>query len=150
MQSLFNQTSRSEIISRINKLSADTKPQWGKMNAAQMLAHIIIAMKTATGELKIKRAFLGRLLGGYARKKYLVKGDSFGKNAPTGPDFIINDERNFDKEKTKLISIIEKFGNAGAPGVNSEPHTFFGKLSPDEWDKLMAKHLEHHLSQFGV
>lgn len=150
MKSLFDKTSRSEIISRINKLTADTKPQWGKMNAAQMLAHNLAAMKTATGELKIKRAFIGKLLGGYARKKFIIKGDPFGKSSPTDKNLIITDERNFDEEKQKLLAIIEKFGNAGASGVTSEPHTFFGELTPELWDKLMAKHIEHHLVQFGV
>ncbi len=150
MQSLFDQSSRSEIISRINKLTADAKPQWGKMNSAQMLAHCTVGLKTATGELKVKRAFIGRLLGGYAKKKFLIKDEPFGKNSPTGTHLIVKDDRNFDDEKSKLIAIIEKFGNAGASGVNSEPHTFFGELTPELWDKLMAKHIEHHLVQFGV
>jgi len=29
-----------EAIDRINKLTADTQPLWGKMNVAQMLAHL--------------------------------------------------------------------------------------------------------------
>jgi hypothetical protein len=39
MKSVFHQTDLAELISRIEKLTPETKPLWGKMNAAKMLAH---------------------------------------------------------------------------------------------------------------
>ncbi|MBP9797478.1 MAG: DUF1569 domain-containing protein, partial [Chitinophagales bacterium] len=38
----------------------------------------------------------------------------------------------------------------GPTGVTKDKHPFFGKLSPEEWDTLTVKHLDHHLRQFGV
>ena len=40
MQNIFDRSVCDQHIARINKLSKDTRPQWGKMNAAQMLAHV--------------------------------------------------------------------------------------------------------------
>ena len=31
-----------------------------------------------------------------------------------------------------------------------QTHSFFGRLSGDEWGRLMYKHLDHHLRQFGL
>ena len=30
------------------------------------------------------------------------------------------------------------------------PHSFFGRLTPEEWAVLMYKHVDHHLRQFGA
>lgn len=39
LPNIFNQEVADDMIKRINHLSSDTAPQWGKMNAPQMLAH---------------------------------------------------------------------------------------------------------------
>jgi len=39
---------------------------------------------------------------------------------------------------------------AGPAGCTKHPHSFFGKLTPEEWAILSYKHLDHHLRQFGV
>ena len=39
MKSVFNQTDAAEVVNRINQLTPTTERQWGKMTAAQMLAH---------------------------------------------------------------------------------------------------------------
>jgi hypothetical protein len=39
MKDIFDQTVTTELIDRINKLTPDTQPRWGKMTSAQMLAH---------------------------------------------------------------------------------------------------------------
>jgi hypothetical protein len=32
----------------------------------------------------------------------------------------------------------------------AQAHSFFGRLTPEEWATLMYKHLDHHLRQFGA
>lgn len=39
MKNIFDKDVSEEVITRINKLDSTTKPQWGRMNVAQMLAH---------------------------------------------------------------------------------------------------------------
>ena len=149
MNSLFNPTENSQMIQRINKLTSSTQAQWGKMNVAQMLAHTHIALQSALGEVKIKRSFLGVLVGGMAKKK-LLNDEPFKKNLPTDKRFVIADQRNFDQEKKSLVGAVQRFAQMGPNGLPQEPHPFFGKLSTQEWDKLMWKHLDHHLRQFGA
>ncbi len=39
MQNIFDRAACDALIGRINRLTTASKPVWGKMNAAQMLAH---------------------------------------------------------------------------------------------------------------
>lgn len=40
IKNIFDKTVANEVINRINRLSSATKPQWGKMSADQMPAHL--------------------------------------------------------------------------------------------------------------
>ena len=71
-----------------------------------------------------------------------------GKNSPTDPKFRVLDERDFEPEQAELITLVKRFGESGA--VTTDPHPFFGPMSSEEWDRLMWKHLDHHLRQFGA
>jgi Protein of unknown function (DUF1569) len=41
-------------------------------------------------------------------------------------------------------------GDRRPPGCTTHPHSFFGRMTADEWAILMYKHLDHHLRQFGA
>jgi hypothetical protein len=150
MKSIFDQAANNEIIERINRLRTDSKAEWGKMNSSQVLAHMSQAFLSASGELKLKRVLMGVLFGGMMKKKVTRDDKPFSKGLPTDKTFIISDERDFEKEKAKLISLIERFSGAGPKAVTAEPHPFFGTMTPEQWDILMMKHIDHHLRQFGV
>jgi hypothetical protein len=149
MKSLFNISDNKEIISRINSLTPETKGGWGKMNVSQMLTHAQTPLKVAFGELKLKRTLMGFLFGRIAKKK-LSDEKQWGKNMPTDKNFIVTEQKNFEEEKGRLISLVQRFTQSGPAGISKETHPFFGKLTADEWDKLMWNHLDHHLRQFGA
>lgn len=149
MKSIFNQTDNQEIISRIEKLTPSTTPEWGKMNAAQMLSHCQCPMDVAFGDLNLKSNFILSLVGKLYKKKILAT-PGFKKNSPTAPDFIRNGECNFEQSKKDLIQKINRFSELGDKAIKSFKHPFFGTMTAGEWDVLQWKHLDHHLKQFGV
>jgi hypothetical protein len=149
MKSLFEKDSVREIYNRINNLSAQSKREWGKMDVAQMLAHCSKIMELATGQKKLPRLFIGRILGPMAKASYLSE-KPFSKNGPTDRNFIITNQRDFNPEKEKLINLIQLFSNGGETKCTTHPHSFFGRLTPAQWGTSMYKHLDHHLKQFGV
>ena len=149
MKNLFNAAENQELIDRINKLTPDRKPLWGKMTVSQMLAHSQSPLYVALGEKNFKGGIMAFLFGKIA-KKQLVKDKPFKKNLPTAPGFVVKDERNFDEEKSRLIDLVQRFGKAYPEEIAARPHPFFGKLTADEWNTLQFKHLDHHLNQFGV
>ena len=148
MKSLFDSANNKEMIDRIQKLNINTKPEWGKMTVAQMVTHAQAPLKVALEELQLKRGLIGVLFGGIAKKK-LTSPEPFGKNLPTDKNFKITGQPDFEKEKNKLIDYVQRFAKTGPAGITKNPHPFFGKLTSEEWDTLMYKHLDHHLRQFG-
>jgi hypothetical protein len=149
MNNLYNQLDVTEIIERINNLTVNTQRQWGKMNVAQMLAHVNVSIETAMGLNFPKRMFIGRLIGGFMKSKVLNE-KPMDKNSPTDKYYVFTDSREFEKEKEKCIVLIKIFYEAGPQKCTTHPHSFFGKFTSQEWAILQWKHFDHHLRQFGV
>ena len=119
------------------------------MNAGQMLAHCSAALEVGTGDVPRKQSFAGKIFAPFVRSSIL--GDKpFGKNSPTDPAFVVTDEREFAKERERLTSLVRRFCERGPAGAAKREHSFFGKLSGNDWGVLMYKHLDHHLRQFGI
>ena len=149
MNNLFDPAHVSEILARIEKLKPGSPRQWGKMNAAQMLAHCNISLETAMGNKIIKPLFFGSIIGRLV-KSVAYNEKPFGRNSPTDKSYIFKDERDFEKEKASLTGSIKKFSELGPAGCTTHPHPFFGRFTPEQWAIFQWKHLDHHLRQFGV
>jgi hypothetical protein len=147
MLDLFDAESRQSIVDRIVRLRPDSPRQWGKMSGAQMLAHCVVPLDASANRGSRQKLF-GRLLSPLVRKKILGS-QPFSHNAPTDPDFVVKDERDFATEKARLVSAIERFVERGPEAAATAAHPFFGRMSGLEWGGLMYKHLDHHLRQFG-
>jgi hypothetical protein len=149
MQSLFDVTTYNTIKERINKLSPQSAPLWGKMNVAQMLTHCQRIFSVPLSDKKMPRMLMGILIG-WAFKSKLYNEEPWKRNLPTSPAFKITDNREFEIEKQSLLHLVDKFYTAGPTGISKFPHPLFGKLTAEQWGKSMYKHLDHHLQQFGV
>lgn len=149
MKNLFDKEVYEEIISRLNLLKSQSQRQWGKMDVAQMLAHCKEAFKVPLSDKPLKRTFIGFLLGGMIKHK-LHNDSPWKQNLPTAPQFIIKDSRNFEKEKNELLLLINKFHTGNPAAIEKIVHPMFGKFTGEQWGKAMYKHLDHHLTQFGV
>lgn len=150
MKSLFNPATAIELTERIERLRADSVRQWGKMTPAQAMAHCAGAMEWAVGDNNPPRMLIGRLLGGLIKGRVVKTEDVMARNTPTSPQLVIGDDRDLAAERARLQALIQRFSSAGVDGCTNHPHTFFGRLTPDEWAILMYKHVDHHLRQFGV
>jgi len=148
MQNLFDPPGKSEILQRLSALSPGAPRQWGKMSAPQMLAHCSVALEAGTGDKPRPQKLIGKIFAPFARKGLL--GDKpFSKGSPTDPTFVIRDERDFAREKERLVALVERFCARGKDEACKQTHSFFGRMTGDEWGRLMYKHLDHHLKQFG-
>ena len=149
MKSIYSPETLKEILSRIDKLTPESKALWGKMNAAQMLAHCVEPLKIATGKINEPRMLIGRILAPFIKKNY-YNDLPWRKNSPTSPNFIIADERDFEKEKANLIAIMTEFSIGGVEKCSKHPNPFWGKLTEEQQGIGQYKHIDHHLQQFGV
>ena len=146
MKTIFNETSKRQLIERIQKITPNDKAEWGKMNSNQMLKHCILSEEMFQGKKKYKRLFVGKIFGKMALKGILKNELPIKKNQPTHPDFKIKGSGDFEAERSKWIALLEGYSHASnAPFI----HPFFGKMSQEQIGQYVYKHTDHHLRQFN-
>ena len=148
MQNLFDSSAKNEILQRLGALTPEAARQWGKMSVSQMLAHCSVALESGTGDKPRPQKLIGKIFAPFVREGLL--GDKpFSKGSPTDPTFVVRDERDFAREKDRLAGLVERFCALGKDEACKQTHSFFGRMTGDEWGRLMYKHLDHHFRQFG-
>lgn len=146
MKSLWQTADRQELGERLSQLSPNSPAMWGKMDAAQMVAHCADAVRMALGTLAVSSK---RLPIRYPPLKqiilYLLP---VPKNMPTAPQLIERCAGDWNVEVASLIQLMEQLVQR-RPEELSPEHPAFGKMSHRAWGMLGYKHLDHHLKQFG-
>ena len=150
MKSSFNQNDTTEFISRIEKLTPISKPNWGKMSVEQMLAHCNVTYEKVYESNHPQLNGFKKILLKLFVKNMVVSEKHYKHNGQTAPEFIIRDSRKFDIEKERLIKYINKTQELGVNYFDGKESHSFGKLTKQEWSNMFSKHLDHHLTQFGV
>lgn len=147
MGSIYNQTDNKAMIARINSLTPQSKALWGKMTVDQMCKHCNAAIQVAFGKQDLKINFLMRLLGSMLKNKAF--NTDFGKNSPTAKEFKFEASYDFEASRKEFAESFTQFAQ-GTPVIKVMNHPFWDKMTYEDWDKLMWRHADHHLRQFGV
>lgn len=150
MKNIFTKEVTNEVIGRINNLTANSQPNWGKMSVSQMLAHCCVTYEMIYTDKHPKPNAFVKMMLKLIVKKAVVSEKPYSKNGKTAPQFIIANEREFEIEKKRLIDFINKTQELGEAYFEGKESHSFGKLSANEWNNTFYKHLEHHLNQFGA
>lgn len=150
MKNLYDPTDLEQLEQRIASLRPDSARQWGKMDVAQMVAHCARSMEWAVGDRIPKRMFVGGMLGMLIKPLVFRNDEPLRRNSPTAPELVVCEPCELDAERQRLLTLIDRFTASGRPGCTTHPHSFFGRLTPDQWAILMYKHLDHHLRQFAA
>jgi len=150
MKSIRDENCRTELIGRINNLTTDAKPAWGKMSVEQMLSHLVqshempFASSVPDTSNWMSRNVIKTLV------VYLLP---VPKGVPTPAELNQQEKgrppQGIDMDKAMAIEWINKLGTIPADH-DCLAHPFFGKLSAKQWALLAHKHIDHHLRQFGA
>lgn len=149
MQTLFDPADVTSMLARIEALRPDSPRRWGKMDPAQALTHLAIAMDGACDTAHQKQVLIGRIVSPFILGTVLGE-KPFGKGSPTDPTYVVADARDFAKEKARLVEGIDRFVRRGIAQSAYPVHPFFGRLTGEQWGRLTWKHIDHHLRQFGT
>lgn len=147
MPTLFDPAAHQAIHARLDRLSPETRPRWGTMNAGRMIAHLADQLRAGLGDLPcepkrtpFKNPVMQRLV------IYVLP---WPKGAPTAPELLSTQAGDWDADMAALRSLMDRFTARGPAGPFSE-HPAFGRLNGRMWGVLAWRHLDHHLRQFGV
>ncbi|HEX7828746.1 MAG TPA: DUF1569 domain-containing protein [Thermoanaerobaculia bacterium] len=145
MKSFFDVDVRRELLERLQSVTPEARPRWGKMNAEQMLTHLVQAMRMAVGELPVKPRKLP--LRFWPLRDLIVYVLPWPKGSPTAPELIPSNCESMDNCKRELARLADVF----VERKDAWPeHPAFGKLTRAGWGVLVRRHLDHHLRQFGM
>lgn len=151
MTNIFSQQGADEFISRIEKLTPETPSQWGKMTVDQMLAHCNVAYELCYDPEKYPKP---KGLMAWFLKKFIkpatVGPKPIKPNQPTASFFKMKERKDFAVEKQRMIDYIRRSRDLGEDHFDGKESHSFGVLTKSQWNTLFAKHLDHHLRQFGV
>ena len=137
------------LLRRIDQLSSEAMPGWGTMNAAQMCAHCAEVAEVASGKALVGTPWYIRLMGGLI-KKMVVSKKPYPRGARTHPQFEFGTEADFAEQKARLVRVLDGLHSGGRARAAERTHPLFGAMTADEHGWLTYKHLDHHLTQFGV
>jgi uncharacterized protein DUF1569 len=149
-KNLFDAGAADHMKQRIDRLTPTSERQWGTMTAPQALAHCSTALEWAVGERAPDRMPVARIFGRLIKPLVFKNDAPMKRNSPTAKSLLIADARELTTEQQRLRGMIDRFVSGGPARCTTQPHSFFGPLTPHEWATLMYKHLDHHLRQFGV
>lgn len=139
---------RASLADRIKRLTADSKPAWGKFNASGMLAHINDSYRMALGELHVPSKNLP--IRYPPLKQLIIYALPFPKGAPTAPKLLARCEgANLEEEQKAYVDLLAKLA-AVTPSTALAEHPAFGPLTYRAYGVLIARHTDHHFRQFGL
>jgi hypothetical protein len=150
LPNIFTPEVTNNLLQRIETLTPSTQAQWGKMNVAQMVAHCNVTYEMMYENIHPKPNAILKFILKLLVKKKVVDETTYPKNSSTAPQFVIKVEKDFHKEKERLIQYMKKTQELGENYFDGRESHSFGSLTKDEWNNMLYKHLDHHLRQFGA
>ena len=150
LPNIFEKSVADGVLQRINNLTNTTQPKWGKMTVGQMLAHCCVTYEMVYENKHAAPKGLMKLMLKLLVKNAVVSETPYKHNSRTGPAFLMTTEKEFNTEKARLIAYVTKTQQLGAKEFDGKASLSFGPLSITEWNNMFYKHLDHHLTQFGV
>lgn len=150
MPSIFDPMTIDAYVARVESLRPDTAPLWGRMNAAQMLAHnSAIFESVRTGRYPKMNPVVRWLVGRMIRP--MVIGDRpYRHNSPTAPAWVVSDPRDLAREQARIVENLRAIHALGRDHFEGKANPTFGALTAEQWSRLFLKHLDYHLGQFGA
>ena len=144
---LHDPVQRAELEKRLAALPPDSPRKWGTMSVDQMLWHLNRTLQLHLGEITgpRKRTSLPRSV-----MKFLVLNLPWPKGAPTLAALVAKEQQyDFAQERQRCLELLDRFAQRRLDEEWPE-NPIFGKVSGIHLSWLQAKHLDHHLRQFGV
>ena len=147
-RNLLESGAREAIIARLRRLTPESRPLWGTLDAARCVAHLSDSFRITFGELtpEFKPNFLSTPLGRWLIIESPMPWPKAKIKVP--PVFFTTPPpADFTEGIDALVARVERFARPDQEQWGASPA--FGNLSPAQWARLGGRHLDHHLRQFG-
>jgi len=147
-------TNRAELNTLLNKLTEDTQPAWGHMNAQNMIEHLSNVLQYTNGKKQIAQRTTAE--EGLKAKQAFIYSDAAMSKGLKSPLLPVEGPIRFEfssleEAKRHLIQELDEFESYHARHPDAEfVQPRLGKLNYKEWIIFHNKHFTHHFKQFGL
>jgi hypothetical protein len=143
---LWNPDDRQIIVRRFTQLSPGSRPKWGRLDAPRMLTHVTDALRSGLGEVEVTP--LKGPLAYWPLNSLVMFYLPWPKGAPTAPELLSRTPADWTRDVDLLSSAVDRFVARGIDGDFAR-HVAFGVIDGRAWGRLMHRHMDYHLRQFG-
>jgi Protein of unknown function (DUF1569) len=148
MSKLHDAEVRESIKARVKALRPNSIRKWGAMTVDQMLWHVASGLELSMGLLEPKGENPSPPLP-KPLIRFIVLNLPWPKSVPTMQAVIASKQYDLEAERSRCLKLIDEF--AARPLDGPWPlHPVMGTLTGEQYSRLMAKHLNHHLTQFSA
>jgi hypothetical protein len=142
---------RNELIARLKNVKTTMSPAWGIMIPAEMLLHLTHAngaYNNPPGAFEDISTFISKTLFKWMTLSSIPIPKGKIKTHPAVDMAIHKFPLGDFNEVVKLnIDILNTFNEDKQ--FSGSYHPVFGDLTREQWGRLIYKHTDHHLTQFG-
>ena len=141
-----------DFFELLNKLNADTKPNFGLMTPQHMVEHLVMALGSATTKFegeRIKPATEQQL----GMQKFIQSGSVLvhRPSDKTKVDLPPLNHESLEKAISTIPQAVEKFYAFQANNPDYTPYaSFMGEVSYEDLELFHFMHIKYHLWQFGL
>ena len=143
---------KETLAQRLQGLNLNTEAKFGILTPQHMVEHLILTLKMSAGRIPIPEFVpTEKQLAGKQALLFTDIPFPQGIKAPGLPDTLL-DLRFPDLEiaKAELLKSWDAYQLLFQENPTKQtPPPRFGLLNFEEWERFHAKHMDHHLSQFG-
>jgi hypothetical protein len=151
MKNLLENADRDALIARLQNLNPDSRRRWGAMTASQIVPHLTDPLRVAIGDRTARP--MNSIFSNPVVSTLAVWWMPWPQSAPTAEEFIQGKggtpPAEFERDKQALLLAIHRFAHHPENEL-FRPNPVFGRLSRRAWGRLMWRHVDHHLRQFGL
>lgn len=147
----FIELNLDDIVARLNKLTPQSKAEWGSLSAQGMIEHLSDSIDLALGQHSYKLAIPEEIIP--KAQRFIESEHPMPKNFQvefTTPETTLRNSsiaESIEEFKLKWEEYHSFFeSNQGIETL----HPSFGNLNSDQWNRVFSKHLTHHFEQFDI
>ena len=152
-KSPFQEFTKTNLEASINKLTVDTKANWGIMSPQHMVEHLEYQFQLAVGKQTTTLAIPEDKVERYQESLYnyraMPKDFKHPHLNPETPEPLRFE--NLEKAKAAFFAAYEEYEQYFKENPDAETlNSMFGNLNKELWNLMHRKHFHHHFLQFGL
>ena len=148
MKGVRSEGAVAELLGRARLVRPELRPRWGSLDAPRMMCHVADAVRLALGDIPTHprpRPWMNT----FPIRDLVLYCMPWPHGVPGPREAFTTQPCALDADVKALEAALMRFLDHH-PAGEWPPHPIFGPMTARDWNRLLYRHTDHHLRQFGV